>query len=223
MPTPSTGHDRGATAVEYGLLVGLIAVVALSAVALLGSRMSGAISAAGCAVGGTAGAQAADCASSPAASGESVSLAGNSARRWWSGATPWSSSDMTVSGEFTLGGATTGSRGYGIVVRGTGVTTTGAQSGYTFQVDPGAGGFVVKRWNGASESSVGSRVSFPPGFDPTVAQQVRVAVQGDTLTATVGGGRAMTWQLPPDGPTGTQYGVRTWATSTVAAAGVAVS
>jgi pilus assembly protein Flp/PilA len=31
--------DRGATAVEYGLLVGLIAVVIITAVTLLGSRL----------------------------------------------------------------------------------------------------------------------------------------------------------------------------------------
>jgi pilus assembly protein Flp/PilA len=34
-------RDRGATAVEYGLLVALIAVVIVVAVALLGTRLSG--------------------------------------------------------------------------------------------------------------------------------------------------------------------------------------
>jgi pilus assembly protein Flp/PilA len=41
--------DRGATAVEYGLLVGLIAVVIITAVTLLGTRLNalfGAIAAA---------------------------------------------------------------------------------------------------------------------------------------------------------------------------------
>ncbi len=33
--------DRGATAVEYGLLVGLIAVVIIVAVALLGTQLTG--------------------------------------------------------------------------------------------------------------------------------------------------------------------------------------
>lgn len=33
--------DRGATAVEYGLIVGLIAVVIIVAVTLLGGRLSG--------------------------------------------------------------------------------------------------------------------------------------------------------------------------------------
>lgn len=33
--------SKGATAVEYGLLVGLIAVVIIAAVTLLGSRISG--------------------------------------------------------------------------------------------------------------------------------------------------------------------------------------
>jgi pilus assembly protein Flp/PilA len=34
-------RDRGATAVEYGLIVALIAVVIIVAVVLLGSRLSG--------------------------------------------------------------------------------------------------------------------------------------------------------------------------------------
>lgn len=33
--------DRGATAVEYGLMVGLIAVVIIGAVALLGTQLDG--------------------------------------------------------------------------------------------------------------------------------------------------------------------------------------
>lgn len=33
-------EDRGASAVEYGLLVGLIAIVIIAAVTLLGSRVS---------------------------------------------------------------------------------------------------------------------------------------------------------------------------------------
>jgi pilus assembly protein Flp/PilA len=33
--------ERGATAVEYGLMVALIAIVIITAVALLGSRISG--------------------------------------------------------------------------------------------------------------------------------------------------------------------------------------
>ena len=48
----ASGHKEcGATAVEYGLLVGLIAVVIIAAVALLGSRLQvlfqGAVSALG--------------------------------------------------------------------------------------------------------------------------------------------------------------------------------
>ena len=34
-------NDRGATAVEYGLMVALIAIVIIVAVALLGTRLSG--------------------------------------------------------------------------------------------------------------------------------------------------------------------------------------
>ncbi len=36
-----TNEDRGATAVEYGLLVGLIAVVIITAVTLLGTKLNG--------------------------------------------------------------------------------------------------------------------------------------------------------------------------------------
>lgn len=36
-----TRDDRGATAVEYGLMVGLIAVVIIAAVILLGTRLDG--------------------------------------------------------------------------------------------------------------------------------------------------------------------------------------
>jgi pilus assembly protein Flp/PilA len=35
-----TSEDRGATAVEYGLLVGLIAVVIIGAVVILGTKLS---------------------------------------------------------------------------------------------------------------------------------------------------------------------------------------
>jgi pilus assembly protein Flp/PilA len=38
---PLSKRDRGATAVEYGLIVALIAVVIIVAVVLLGTRLSG--------------------------------------------------------------------------------------------------------------------------------------------------------------------------------------
>lgn len=44
------GSDRGATAVEYGLMVGLIAVVAIVAVAVLGTNLSNAFTTVGSAV-----------------------------------------------------------------------------------------------------------------------------------------------------------------------------
>src|SRR3954463_11840112 len=39
--TASSGTRRGATAVEYGLMVGLIAVVIIAAVTLLGKQLNG--------------------------------------------------------------------------------------------------------------------------------------------------------------------------------------
>lgn len=222
MHTPSTGHDRGTTAVEYGLIIGLIAIVMMGGVALLGSRTSSVLRAADCAVASANGSAAADCSESTAPTGEGLMLtSAGYGSAYWAGTTPWSSTDMTVSGRFTLGGTATGNRGYGIVVQGSGLTAAGLQSGYTFQVDPGAGGFVVKKWSAGTESQVGARVPFPPGFDPTVPQQVQVAVQGADLTATVGGQQVMTVTLPV-AMTGTQYGVRTWYGSTVEGSGVAV-
>lgn len=41
MDEQDTGHELGATAVEYGLLVGLIAAVIIGAVALLGDGTTG--------------------------------------------------------------------------------------------------------------------------------------------------------------------------------------
>jgi pilus assembly protein Flp/PilA len=45
-------RERGATAVEYGLMVALIAVVIIAAVTALGSRVSGMFDGATTAVGG---------------------------------------------------------------------------------------------------------------------------------------------------------------------------
>jgi len=40
LQTRISTRDRGATAVEYGLMVALIAIVIIAAVALLGTRLS---------------------------------------------------------------------------------------------------------------------------------------------------------------------------------------
>ncbi len=47
-------EEKGATAVEYGLMVGLIAVVVIAAVALLGTKLDGLFDTIGAKLGGTA-------------------------------------------------------------------------------------------------------------------------------------------------------------------------
>lgn len=230
---PACRADRGATAVEYGLIMGMIAIVVVSALSLLGSRMSGMLSAAGCAVAGVSGSNAAcGTTTSPA---PSLSLASpRYGTAYWVGTTSWPTTNMIVSGLLTLGGTTSGNRGYGMVVRGTGLTTSGLQSGYTFQVDPGYGGFVLRGWSGGAEFQVGSTVTFPPGFDAYSPQQVQVSVVDNTLTAAVGGVTVMrvadlktataTGKGAPGFvmPSGTQYGVRAWYGSTVTGTDVVI-
>ncbi len=46
--------EKGATAVEYGLMVGLIAVVIIAAVALLGTQLNGLFETIGTKLGGAA-------------------------------------------------------------------------------------------------------------------------------------------------------------------------
>ncbi len=46
-------EEKGATAVEYGLMVGLIAVVIIAAVALLGTKLDGLFDTIGAKLGGT--------------------------------------------------------------------------------------------------------------------------------------------------------------------------
>lgn len=230
---PACRTDRGATAVEYGLIMGMVAIVVVSAVSLLGSRMSGMLTAAGCAVAGVSGSNA-SCATSTSP-GSGISLTSPTyGTAYWVGTTSWPTSNMIVSGLLTLGGTTSGNRGYGMVVRGTGLSATGLQSGYTFQVDPGYGGFVLRGWSSGAEFQVGSTVAFPPGFDAYTPQQVQVSVVDNTLTAVVGGVTVMQvadlrtatatgkgaagFVMPP----GTQYGVRAWYGSTVSGTNVSI-
>lgn len=237
----TVGSDGGATAVEYGLVVALIAVSLLAGAAAVGSRVSGVLSSAACSLGAATGE---GCGS---ASGSPASATVLAASDWCPPSTngaivcravdklntaAWSSPDVTVATTAALTGtnwsqqAGTGSNGYGLWVRATSTPGFGVTSGYTFQVDPGAGSrFVIKVWNTTSTNSVLNRtettlgmVSFPPGFDPTANNRVAVSLRGNNLTASVNGTAVFTdfdvaaasiskGKTPP---AGTQYGVRTW-------------
>jgi pilus assembly protein Flp/PilA len=222
---PACRTDRGATAVEYGLIMGMIAIVVVSAVSLLGSRMSGMLTAAGCAVAGVSGSNESCAATASPAPGLSLTSP-TRGTAYWVGATAWPTTNMIVSGVLTLGGTTSGNRGYGLVVRGSGLTATALRSGYTFQVDPGLGGFVLRGWSNGGEFQVGSTVPVPSGFNANSPQQVQVSVVDNTLVAAVGGVTVMqvadlrAATATGKGaagfvmPTGTQYGCA-WYGSTV--------
>lgn len=237
----SLGSDAGATAVEYGLIVALIAVSLLAGAVAVGSRVSGILSAVACSLGAASGE---GCGSS---SGSPASVTVLAASDWCPPTTngtivcravdklntaAWSSPDVTVATTAALTGtnwnqqAGTGSNGYGLWLRATNTPGFGVTSGYTFQVDPGAGSrFVIKVWNTTSTNNVLNRtettlgmVNFPPGFDPTATNRVAVSLIGNNLTAYVNGtavfanfdvaaASASKGKTPP---AGTQYGVRTW-------------
>jgi hypothetical protein len=144
----------------------------------------------------------------------------------------WANPDITMATTAALTGTTwdratgTGGNGYGVWLRATKTAGFGVSSGYTFQVDPGAGSrFTVKVWNTTSANNVLNRtettlgmVNFPPGFDPTANNHVSVSLVGNNLTATVNGAAvfsnfdvaAASVSKGKTPPTGTQYGVRTW-------------
>jgi pilus assembly protein Flp/PilA len=225
-------RDRGATAIEYGLVVALLGVVVLVAVTLLGTRMAGVMAAANCAIGAAGG--------SACASGTSTTAGGMLADADWcpassSGAitcramnrfntTPWSSLDMTLSTTAALTGALWNAaagrydNGYGLWVRASMNSAGTVTSGYTFQVDPGAGNnFLVRQWSNGAERTIGI-AAFPSGFDPTQNHQVSVSIVGDRLTGMVDGTAVVTVaslsaaasNLGFGVPAGTSYGIRTW-------------
>ncbi|MBK9739949.1 MAG: Flp family type IVb pilin [Actinobacteria bacterium] len=233
--------EAGATAVEYGLVVGLIAVSLLTGAALVGSRVSGVLSSAACSLGAAIGEACDSTSTSPASP---MVLA---ASDWCPPSTngtivcravdklntvAWSSPDVTVATTAALTGTNwnqqtgTGSNGYGLWLRATSTPGFGVTSGYTFQVDPGAGSrFVIKVWNTTSTNNVLNRtettlgmVGFPPGFDPTASNRIAVSLLGNSLTASVNGTAVFTnfdvaaasTSRGKTPPAGTQYGVRTW-------------
>jgi pilus assembly protein Flp/PilA len=233
--------DAGATSVEYGLLVALIAISIIAGATAIGSKLSASYSSAACSLATTGGGS---CTDIPAAAPSATLLAASD----WCPASAngtivcravdkmnnlaWTSPDITFATTAALTGTTwnqstgIGGNGYGVWLRATQTPGFGITSGYTFQVDPGAGSkFVVKVWNSTttnnvttrSETTIGS-VSFPPGFDPTADNRVSVTMAGNRLNASVNGSVvfsnydvvAASTSAGKVPPTGTKYGMRTW-------------
>lgn len=109
--------------------------------------------------------------------------------------------------------------GYGVFFR---ATNPSAVNGYSFQYDPGYGGFIFRKWVNGNEISPPFAVAKAPSFDwYSQPRNVQVVVQGDTYIAYVDGvkvleGRDSTY-------TEGGMGLRTWDNSTISVDQVTVN
>lgn len=224
--------ERGASAVEYGLIVALIAVVLTVSVGLLGGRLQSLFSMEATVASEDAG-PGPETAGFSLLSADSWYTLGGSLTTEANGLLKaaggsifnnqgWDSANMAVESTASLNG----SNGYGVWVRAAiDPGTKKILSGYTFQVDPGLGNkFVLRVWNDGKEYwKPVATTAFPPGFDPSAANRIRVVADGNTLTATVNGTTVMTVDDLETSvvdttqtfrvPTGSSFGVRTWGSS----------
>lgn len=119
--------------------------------------------------------------------------------------------NFELRGAFATYGTTESGRevgGWAVVVHG----EDGAHgfNGYTVQLDRGYGGgqLVLRRWVDGSERSAITAVDPPDGFDWNAANDVRVAVQGNTVRMDINGQEALTYEdLTRESGA---MGVRTW-------------
>ncbi len=151
------------------MIVALIAMVVISAVSILGSNLSGRFSAAAAALDGSTGSDdggGGAIAAKILAAGDWLVQMGQgtmagalltlnpNGSTWQSRVfanAPWSSSDMTIS---TTARQTGAGNGYGLWLRTTRDSAGNMVSGYTFQVDPGSGGYTLKLWNNGAEQQL---------------------------------------------------------------------
>jgi Flp pilus assembly pilin Flp len=162
-------------------------------------------------------------------------------------ATPWTSPDITLTSTMRLvvppDTPANAAVGYGVWLRATPDTRARTvPSGYTFQVDPGAGNrFVLRLWDpdpvtGQPRETTVALAPFPAGFDPYVDNEISVSLVGEQFVATVNGTEVLrlnnladlvqakaqsankTYALP----TGTQFGLRTWQKGDAVMSGTAV-
>jgi pilus assembly protein Flp/PilA len=203
----STWRDEcGATGVEYGLIVALVAVVVIMAVSVVGSGLANRFSAAAVGLSGstsTADSSAGSATSKLMAAGDwlvamgratmagtllTLNGGGTDYQTRAFGNSPWGSSDMTIT---TTARQTGTANGYGLWLRTTRDAAGNIVSGYTFQVDPGAGGYVLRLWSNGAESPPLARVPVS-GMDATQLRNLSVSMVGDQMVASVGGSPVMT-------------------------------
>jgi Flp pilus assembly pilin Flp len=109
--------------------------------------------------------------------------------------------------------------GYGIFFR---ATNPGAVNGYSFQYDPGYGGFIFRKWVNGNEISPPFAIARAPSFDwYSKARNVQVVVQGDTYIAYVDGVKVLEARDSTYLEGG--MGLRTWDNSTISVDQVTVN
>ena len=116
-----------------------------------------------------------------------------------------------------------GRPGVGMIFRAS-TSVPGGLRGYSLQVDPGLspGKLALYQWVPNPTSPTQAKevrlatVNFPAGFDPYTTNKVRVEIVGSEMKVYLKGSTtpSMTYAMPADAPTGTQYGFRNWGTST---------
>jgi Flp pilus assembly pilin Flp len=113
----------------------------------------------------------------------------------------------------SLDGATlTNGNGYGIYFRAT--MTPAGINGYAFQFDPGASGFVIRKWTNGREIYPTLAYKSMPGYDwRGEAHKLEIKVSGSTFTGYVDGVAMLTATDNTYSSGGT--GIRTWDSTNV--------
>ncbi|MBK9179205.1 MAG: hypothetical protein IPM45_06450 [Acidimicrobiales bacterium] len=226
----ASSSERGASLVEYALLLGFLVAVAIGAVGYLGDRVGGGFADAATELDGRLvlddpyalewvvmnGGQVLP-------DGTIVFPPGSTGDRRGFGGLDVRDLRVMLTGQFTQG------NGFGVWLRADQDGTGFVRSGYTFQVDPGLGGFVVRQWynNVESDPIAMTAADDYDWYGGPVA--VDVVVSGNTLTASVRGEEVLTipdleaasppgFPVPQSGDTG----VRTWQVSDTSFSGVQV-
>jgi hypothetical protein len=182
--------------VEVGLLIALVAAIAVVGFSATGTNTSAAL----CRVVSTFG-----------GSGNCGTIFSDdfaTLNAWQIAAGTWASVDGALNGgpnegriftplkanDYTItvdGARLTQGNGYGVFFR---AQNFGSINGYSFQYDPGLGGFAFRKWVGGSE--IATPIAFakaPAGYDWYAAsRKLQLSVSGSTFSATLDGQTVLT-------------------------------
>ncbi|MEI6179479.1 MAG: family 16 glycoside hydrolase [Chloroflexales bacterium] len=202
----------GQSLVEIGLLLALIAAVAVVGLGVTGTSIRTVL----CNVGRTFG--------GGGSCGTLFSDDFTNLKAWQIAAGTWASVDGVLTGgpsegriftplaanDYVIDVDTTHlaqGNGYGVFFR---IQDFGKINGYSFQYDPGLGGFAFRKWVGGSEISAPlAFVKAPAGYDWYAAnRKLQLTVSGDTFTALVDGQAVLTTKDSTYAAGG--MGFRTW-------------